>query len=124
MLANIRLTVGSKVSAAIARVRGAREVVDVQQGARGTNCVQDVALAFEAGERGVMRRRSRPPSEPLVNASMLTQIALAGGYMGVVGFGFYHWALAGGYDETQARTGLLLLWDYRCRGTARNSDGG
>ena len=40
---------------------------------------------------------------------MLVQIALAGGYMGVVGFGFYHWALGAGYDEVQARTGLLLL---------------
>ena len=74
-----------------------------------TNGIQDVALAFEGGEPGVMRRSPRPPSQPLIDRSMLVQIALAGGYMGVVGFGFYHWALASGYDEVQARTGLLLL---------------
>ena len=74
-----------------------------------TNGIQDVALAFEGGEPGVMRRSPRPPSQPLIDRSMLVQIALAGGYMGVVGFGFYYWALASGYDEVQARTGLLLL---------------
>ena len=74
-----------------------------------TNGIQDVALAFEGGEPGVMRRPPRPPSQPLIDRSMLVQIALAGGYMGVVGFGFYHWALASGYDEVQARTALLLL---------------
>ena len=74
-----------------------------------TNGIQDVALAFEGGEPGVMRRPPRPPSQPLIDASMLTQIALAGGYMGLVGFGFYYWALGSGYDEVQARTGLLLL---------------
>ena len=74
-----------------------------------TNGIQDVALAFEGGEPGVMRRPPRPPSQPLIDRSMLTQIALAGGYMGLVGFGFWHWALGSGYDEVQARTGLLLL---------------
>ena len=45
----------------------------------------------------------------MIDCSMLAQIALAGGYMGLVGFGFYHWALASGHHEVQARTGLRLL---------------
>ena len=77
-----------------------------------TNGIQDVALAFEGGEPAVIRRPPRPPSQPLIDRPMLVQIALGGGYMGVVGSGFYHWALGSGYDEVQARTGLLLLMEF------------
>ncbi len=74
-----------------------------------TNGIQHVALAFEPGEPGVMKHPPRPPEQPLFDASMVTQVALAGGYIGFAGFALYFWALSAGYAASQAQTAVLFL---------------
>jgi magnesium-transporting ATPase (P-type) len=75
-----------------------------------TNGIQDVALAFEPGEPGVLERRPRPPAEPIFNRLMIERTIVAGLVMGVVGFAAFCWMVeVGGWTERQARNGLLLL---------------
>ncbi len=74
-----------------------------------TNGIQDVALAFEKGEPGVLGQPPRRPHERLFDRRMITQILVAGTYMGTAGFVFYAWALAQGMPQETARNLLLLL---------------
>ena len=74
-----------------------------------TNGIQDVALAFEKGEPGILGQPPRRPQEWLFDRRMTTQILVAGIYMGTAGFVFYAWALAQGMPEETARNLLLLL---------------
>lgn len=74
-----------------------------------TNGIQDIALAFERGEPGVLRRRPRPPGESLFDRTMLVQVAVAGGAMGSVAFAFYGWCLAQGLGHETAQNLVLLL---------------
>jgi hypothetical protein len=73
-----------------------------------TNGIQDVALAFERGEPGILERRPRRRGESLFDRRMLGQVLVSGGYMGVCAFGFYFWALESGMAEERARNLLLL----------------
>jgi magnesium-transporting ATPase (P-type) len=74
-----------------------------------TNGIQDVALAFERGEPGVLDHPPRPPGEPLFDRRMIAQVLVAGIYMGAAAFAFYAWSLNRGMDEAMARNLLLLL---------------
>jgi magnesium-transporting ATPase (P-type) len=74
-----------------------------------TNGIQDVALAFERGEPGILERPPRPRHESLFDRRMLGQVLVSGSYMGACAFGFYFWALEQGMPEEQARNLLLLL---------------
>ena len=74
-----------------------------------TNGIQDVALAFEKGEPGVLARAPRPREQSLFDRRMIGQVLAAGGYMGACAFGFYYWALDFGLPEERARNLLLLL---------------
>jgi magnesium-transporting ATPase (P-type) len=74
-----------------------------------TNGIQDVALAFEKGEPGVLERRPRQRDESLFDRRMLGQVLVSGGYIGACAFGFYIWALARGMPAEEARNLLLLL---------------
>lgn len=74
-----------------------------------TNGIQDVALAFEAGEPGAMRRPPRKPTEGIFNRLMVQQVLASGLTMGLVAFGVWFWLLRAGYDEFAARNLLLLL---------------
>lgn len=74
-----------------------------------TNGIQDVALAFEAGEPGTMRRPPRKPTEGVFNSLMIKQTLVSGLTIGLVGFGLWFWLLNAGYDEFAARNLLLLL---------------
>lgn len=75
-----------------------------------TNGVQDVALAFESGEPGAMKRPPRPPTEGLFNRLMIQQTALSGAVIGVVAFLDFYWLTARwGLGAVQARNHLLLL---------------
>lgn len=75
-----------------------------------TNGIQDVALAFEKGEPGVLDRRPRPPDERVFNRLMIEQVAVSGVYMGLVSFGlFYILVEQWGYGTFEARNLLLLL---------------
>jgi len=74
-----------------------------------TNGVQDVALAFEAGEPETMKRRPRNPEEGIFNRLMIQETLLSGLLMGIIAFGAYFWLLSSGWDEFAARNVLVLL---------------
>ncbi len=74
-----------------------------------TNGIQDVALAFEAGEKGVMRQKPRSPKEGIFNRKMIELVLLSGLTMAIFCFLAWNWLLNSGYDETTARTALLTL---------------
>ena len=74
-----------------------------------TNGIQDVALAFEGGEAGAMRRPPRRPTEGIFNRLMITQTLLSGVWIGLVTFGLWYWWLATTGDETGARNKVFLL---------------
>ena len=74
-----------------------------------TNGIQDVALAFEKGEPGVLKRPPRPPSEGIFNRLMLERTLVAAVVMGSIGFVAFRWMLEQGWSEAAARNSLLLL---------------
>lgn len=74
-----------------------------------TNGIQDVALALEAGEPGVMRRPPRPPQEGIFDRLMVQQVVISGAVIGLVSFGAWAWLLGASYSEFTARNLLLLL---------------
>ena len=75
-----------------------------------TNGIQDVALAFEKGEPGVLDRRPRAPDERIFNRLMIEEVITSGLYMGLVAFAFFYLlAEQWGHDTFEARNLLLLL---------------
>ena len=74
-----------------------------------TNGVQHVALAFEKGEPGVLDRPPRARTQRIFDSQMIEQSVISGAYIGIVGFGFFWWAIGQGWDEFAARNALLLL---------------
>jgi magnesium-transporting ATPase (P-type) len=75
-----------------------------------TNGIQDVSLAFEAGEEEAIRRPPRSPLEGVFNRLMIQQTALAGVATGLIAFANYYALFAVmGLSEFEARNRLLLL---------------
>ena len=74
-----------------------------------TNGVQDVALAFEKGEPGTLKRPPRSPSQPIFDRQMTLQTLVSGLFIGIAAFWFYYHQMAAGVDEAQLRNELLLL---------------
>jgi magnesium-transporting ATPase (P-type) len=75
-----------------------------------TNGIQDVALAFEGGEPGAMKRKPRNPKEKIFNPLMVQQTLVSGFFMGLIAFGF--WVFLKNYqgmEEAAARNLVLLL---------------
>jgi magnesium-transporting ATPase (P-type) len=93
-----------------------------------TNGIQDVALAFEPGASDVLKRKPRPPNEPIFNRLMIERTLVAALFMGCVGFLLFQYLLASGYTETEARNLLLLLMVlfenvhiFNCRSETRSA---
>lgn len=75
-----------------------------------TNGIQDVALAFEGGEPGAMKRKPRKPTESIFDSQMVGQTMVSGLTMGVLAFGFWYWSVGmEKMDESIARNLVLLL---------------
>ena len=75
-----------------------------------TNGIQDVALAFEGGEPGAMKRPPRKPSEKIFNPFMINQTLVSGATMGFIVFGlWYYLNTYTQMDEIHARNLILLL---------------
>ena len=74
-----------------------------------TNGIQGVAIAFEPGEPGTLRRKPRSPREGIFNRLMIERMIVSVAFMGTVGFGTFYWLLANGWSEPAARNVLLLL---------------
>jgi magnesium-transporting ATPase (P-type) len=75
-----------------------------------TNGLQGAALAFEPSEGDVLRRRPRPPGEPIFNRLMVERTLLSALVMGGVGFAAFDWAIRSGWGEAAARNALLTLF--------------
>jgi P-type Ca2+ transporter type 2C len=93
-----------------------------------TNGIQDVALAFERGEQGVMRLPPRRPAEGIFNRKMLEQVLISGGTMGLVCLGAWVLLTNGDVPEQTARTLvftlLVLMQSYHvlnCRSEYRSA---
>ncbi len=74
-----------------------------------TNGIQDVALALEPSEGDVLRRRPRPPREPIFNRLMIERTLVAAVVMGSVSFVAFQGMLQASWSEASARNALLLL---------------
>jgi len=74
-----------------------------------TNGLQDVALAFEKGEPGAMKRRPRDPSEGIFNGQMLQQVLISGAVIGGITIGVWYYLINNGWEVGEARNLLLLL---------------
>lgn len=74
-----------------------------------TNGIQGIALAFEPGERDVLRRQPRPPAEPIFNRLMIERTVVAAVVMASVGVVAFWWMIRAGWSHDAARNALLLL---------------
>ena len=75
-----------------------------------TNGIQDVALAFEGGEPGAMKRRPRRTNESIFDARMISQTVVSGLTIGALAFGLWYWLIElRSVDEMTARNSVLLL---------------
>ncbi|TCN21297.1 cation-translocating P-type ATPase [Sinorhizobium americanum] len=75
-----------------------------------TNGIQDIALASESPEGDELSRAPRRPSEPIFDRLMIRRIWQSALVMGGGGFVVFYFALRQGYDESEARNLLLLLF--------------
>ncbi len=74
-----------------------------------TNGIQDVALAFEGGEPGVLKRAPRKPEEQIFNPQMIKQVGVIGAWMGLVAFGVFYYLIEIVHMDTGEARNLLLL---------------
>ncbi len=74
-----------------------------------TNGIQDVALAFEAGEKGVMKEPPRRPTEGIINRKMIEQVLVSSITMSVTCFIAWLVMLNNGMDMEAIRYHLLTL---------------
>ncbi|MBN1776061.1 MAG: HAD-IC family P-type ATPase, partial [Clostridiales bacterium] len=75
-----------------------------------TNGIQDIALAYEGGEPGAMKRKPRRTDEKLFNAQMIRQTLLSGVTIGAIAIGLWFYLIRVlGANEYSARNMVLLL---------------
>jgi len=72
-----------------------------------TNGFQDVALAFEPGEKGVLGRKPRPSRERILSALMIQRMLLMGAILGFGTFIVYYLELVNGVSVESARSVAL-----------------
>lgn len=75
-----------------------------------TNGIQDISLAFEPGEDGVMKKKPRSPQEGIFNKKMINQTLVSGVFIGLMVFAF--WIVSLKYlniGENYARNLVLML---------------
>jgi P-type Ca2+ transporter type 2C len=75
-----------------------------------TNGIQDVALAFEPGEPGVLKQPPRPPTEGIFNRLMIERTLLAAAVFGGIGLAVWAWLRGQGYETAEARNLLVQLF--------------
>jgi calcium-translocating P-type ATPase len=92
-----------------------------------TNGMQDVALAFEKGEPGVLQRRPRAVHSPVFDHRMIEQVVVAGMTIGLSGFALYFVLLQAGTPHAAAQGSVLwiLVWCenahcFNCRSETRS----
>ncbi len=73
-----------------------------------TNGLQAVALAFEGGEEGAMKKPPRSPKEGIFNSLMIQEVLISATVMAVTSFGIWYYLLSIGTDVYSARNITLL----------------
>ena len=90
-----------------------------------TNGIQDVALAFEPGERGVLRRKPRRTSEGVLDRTLWERAGLAGAVMAVGTLVMFRWELDRTDSlqaaQTVALTTLVIAMAFHA-GSSRSRD--
>jgi len=93
-----------------------------------TNGIQDVALAFEKGEPGILDLPPRPPRQPIIDRRMIEQMVVSGIFIGGVAYLYFHWSIRQGFAEGDVRNQLLLLMVlfenvhlFNCRSETRSA---
>lgn len=75
-----------------------------------TNGIQDVALAFESGEKKVMSMPPRKPEESIFDPLMIRQTLVSAAVISLLAFGlWYHLLNNLNWDEAVARNAVLML---------------
>jgi magnesium-transporting ATPase (P-type) len=75
-----------------------------------TNGIQDIALAFEKGDKSVMQKPPRKPDESIFDKLMNTQIIVSGAFMAGIVFGVWYYLIYHlNYNEQHARTVVMML---------------
>ena len=74
-----------------------------------TNGIQDVALAFEKGEKRLMNLPPRRPTEGIFDRKMIEQVVTGGIVMGLVCLGMWIYYMNTGVPEDEARTNIFTL---------------
>ncbi len=72
-----------------------------------TNGLQDVALAFESGERGVMTRPPRPRNEGIISPLLWERTVIVGILIAGATYALFRWELENGGSLSQAQTVAL-----------------
>jgi magnesium-transporting ATPase (P-type) len=72
-----------------------------------TNGLQDVALAFEPGEPGLLKRRPRPPREGVLTLRLAERLGGVGGILAAGTLWTFWWTLEQGADVDGARTAAM-----------------
>ncbi|MFO7560604.1 MAG: HAD-IC family P-type ATPase [Desulfobacterales bacterium] len=75
-----------------------------------TNGIQDVALAFEGGEPGAMKRKPRRPDETIFDPQMVWQTLVSGVTIGILALGFWYWLVRVEMMNEAGARNLLLLF--------------
>ena len=85
-----------------------------------------LTLAFEPTERGIMRRRPRPPAMPILDRVLAERVLLVGLLLLVGSFGLFQLSLARGMSDAEARTVAAnvfvfgeLFYLFNCRSLTR-----
>lgn len=73
------------------------------------NGAQDVTLALEKPEPGLLHRKPRAPREPIFDTLMIRRTVVTSLFMGCVAFAFFSYWLSLGLTPFEARNALLLL---------------
>ncbi|WP_207632835.1 cation-translocating P-type ATPase [Foetidibacter luteolus] len=75
-----------------------------------TNGIQDIALAFEKGDKAVMQKPPRKPDESIFDKLMNSQIIVSGVFIAAAAFGVWYYLINhAGYNEKHARTVVMML---------------
>ena len=75
-----------------------------------TDGLQDLALSYEKGEEGIMKRKPINPNENIFNKDMLSEICFSGFFIGLIVFGVWYVLINKMHmEETLARGYIMAL---------------
>lgn len=73
-----------------------------------TDGIQDFALSFEKGDKGIMEEKPRDPNEPLFDKNMLLEILVSGLTIGLIVFVFWGFLLNNLNMEVSVARGYIM----------------